>query len=130
MLTPDDIRAALRDCYDPDIPLNIVDLGLIDHIEVARDDQAPGANIPGVPTRHHIAITLTPTTQDEIKTAQLTAQIQNRLAGLESISHTTITLTETPLWTPQRISHAGRRILNLDNPFSILNNPVGKSNAR
>ena len=129
-MTGDDILAALRDCYDPDIPLNIVDLGLIDRIDITPDREAPGANIPGVPTRHHIAITLTPTTQDEIKTAQLTAQIQNRLAGLEAISRTTITLTESPAWTPQRISHAGRRILNLDNPFSILNNPVGKSNAR
>ncbi len=128
-MTTDDILAALRDCYDPDIPLNIVDLGLIDHIDLARDAEAPGANIPGVPTRYRIAITLTPTILDEIKTAQLSAQIQNRLAGIETVSRTTVTLTESPAWTPQRITPAGRRILNLDNPFSILNNPVGKSHA-
>ncbi len=129
-MTADDIRAALHDCYDPDIPLNLVDLGLIDCIELTHDYEAPGANIPGVPPRYRIALALTPTTHDEAKTAQLTAQIQNRLAGIESISRTTITLTEAPPWTTQRITPAGRRILNLDNPFSILNNPIAKTNAR
>ena len=121
-MTADDIRAALRNCYDPDIPLNIVDLGLIDRIEVTCDHQAPGANIPGVPPRYWITLALTTTTHDKIKNSQLTAQIQNRLAGIDSVSGTTIALAEAPPWTPQRITPAGRRILNLDNPFSILNN--------
>lgn len=123
MLTEADILRALRDCYDPDIPLNIVDLGLIDHITLTPDPTAPGANIPGVPTPHRIQITLTPTTPDQAKTAQLSAQISNRLAGIESISHTTIHLNENTPWTPARISPEGRRTLNLDSPFSILNNP-------
>jgi metal-sulfur cluster biosynthetic enzyme len=129
-MTDDDIRDALRDCYDPDIPLNLVDLGLIDHIELTRDHEAPGTNIPGVPPRYRIALSLTPTTHDEAKIAHLTAQIQNRLAGIESISRSTITLNQAPPWTTQRITPAGRRILNLDNPFSILNNPIAKTNAR
>ena len=36
-LTEEDVFAALRDCYDPEIPVNIVDLGLIYGVKVAPD---------------------------------------------------------------------------------------------
>ena len=35
-LTEDDVLQALRDCYDPEIPVNIVDLGLIYRVTLAR----------------------------------------------------------------------------------------------
>jgi metal-sulfur cluster biosynthetic enzyme len=114
MLTESDILAALRDCYDPALPCNIVDLGLIRSITITPDYEAPGSGIPGVPTRHKIQITLTPTSEDEAATSHLRAQIENRLAGLETVSHTTVTLLDTPAWTPQNITPAGRRTLGLD----------------
>jgi len=128
MLTQPNILRALRDCYDPDIPLNLVDLGCIDHIAITLDTQAPGANIPGVPPRHRVAIHLTPATQDETKQAQLSAQIQNRLAGIETIYKTEVHLSPDP-WSPTRITPEGRRILKLDNPFSILNNALSRHHA-
>lgn len=121
MLTEADILLALRDCYDPDIPLNIVDLGLVESIAVTPDANAPGAGIPGVPTPHRVNVTVTPTSEDDTKQAQLSAQISNRLAGMEQVSRSSITFS-TMLWTPQRISVEGRKALNLDSPFSILNN--------
>lgn len=114
MLTEDDILSALRDCYDPVLPCNIVDLGLIRSINITPDPEAPGQNIPGVPQKHKITITLTPTQQDETQLAQLQAQIINRLAGLETVSQTTVTLLEDPAWTPQDITPKGRRLLGLD----------------
>ena len=71
MLTESDILLALRDCYDPVLPCNIVDLGLIRSIAIAPDSEAPGANIPGVPQRHEIQIKLTPTSDDEAANSQL-----------------------------------------------------------
>ncbi len=65
MLTESDILLALRDCYDPVLPCNIVDLGLIRSITITPDPEAPGANIPGVPQKHTIKIELTPTQTDE-----------------------------------------------------------------
>ncbi len=109
-----DILTALRDCYDPVLPCNIVDLGLIHSIKITPDPKAPGHNIPGVPQKHKIAITLTPTQTDEAQLAQLQAQIINRLAGLETVSQTTITLLEEPAWTPQNITPKGRKLLGLD----------------
>jgi metal-sulfur cluster biosynthetic enzyme len=114
MLTESDILTALRDCYDPVLPCNIVDLGLIRFIAITPDHEAPGSGIPGVPQRHKIQITLTPTSEDEAANSQLRAQIENRLAGLETVSHTIVTLLNTPAWTPQSITPAGRKTLGLD----------------
>jgi metal-sulfur cluster biosynthetic enzyme len=114
------IQAALRDCYDPTLPCNIVDLGLVESITLTPDPEAPGATIPGVPQKFRVTITLTPTTQDEAANAQLTAQIQNRLAGLETILHTEVTLLQNPTWTPQRITPAGRRLLGLEGNPNLI----------
>jgi metal-sulfur cluster biosynthetic enzyme len=120
MLTESDILTALRDCYDPSVPCNIVDLGLIHSITITPDLEAPGSNIPGVPPRHRIDISLTPTQTDDTANAVLQAQITNRLAGLETVSQTTITLLHEPQWTPQSITPAGRKILGLDgNPHLV-----------
>ncbi len=123
-LTEADILAALRDCYDPILPCNIVDLGLIDSVAVAPDPDAPGAGIPGVPPRHRVHIALTLSTPEDPANpeaatqtaAQLTAQIENRLAAFETISRTEVALVGQPPWTPNRISPAGRRLLRLDTP--------------
>ncbi|MCU1320246.1 MAG: hypothetical protein JWP98_1764 [Edaphobacter sp.] len=120
MLTESDILMALRDCYDPEIPCNIVDLGLIQTITLRPDVEAPGTGIAGVPQKHRIEITLTPTNPTEASEAHLRAQIANRLAGLEAVSQTTITILSNPPWTPQSITPAGRRTLGLDgNPTLV-----------
>jgi metal-sulfur cluster biosynthetic enzyme len=114
MLTESDILQALRDCYDPVLPCNIVDLGLIRSITITPDPHAPGANIPGVPQKHIIEISLIPTQTDEAHNAQLSAQISNRFAGLETVSRISVTLLDAPIWTPLNITPAGRKTLGLD----------------
>lgn len=120
MLTESDILLALRDCYDPVLPCNIVDLGLIRSITVTPDLEAPGAHIPGVPQKHKIQIELTPTQADEAINTQLQAQIANRLAGLETVSRTAITLLDQPAWTPLNITPAGCKILGLDGNPNLI----------
>jgi metal-sulfur cluster biosynthetic enzyme len=120
MLTEDDIRAALRDCYDPELPLNIVDLGLVQSIAITPDTDAPGTGIPGVPQKHLVQIDLIPTHPTEAAEAHLRAQIANRLAGLETVTQTTVTILTTPTWTPKNITPAGRRILGLDGNPSLI----------
>jgi metal-sulfur cluster biosynthetic enzyme len=120
MLTESDILSALRDCYDPVLPCNIVDLGLIRAIRITSDPEAPGSNIPGVPQKHQIQIELTPTQSNEASTAQLQAQITNRLAGLETVSHTKVTLVNNPPWSPLNITPAGRKTLGLDGNPNLI----------
>lgn len=123
MLTPADITEALRACFDLanpfGKPVNIVDLGCIEHIILVPDPEAPGAGIAGVPQRQRLRLTLLPASQDEDARAQLAAQIENRLAGLEGLSQTSICLLETP-WTPSRLTPEARR--SLMPAFPILNN--------
>jgi metal-sulfur cluster biosynthetic enzyme len=126
MLTEPDIREALRACYDAGNPykkpVNIVDLGCIERISLALDLEAPGAGIPGVPPRQRLTLEIIPTSDDEDANVQLSAQIQNCLAGLPELSRTSLTLLDEP-WTPDRLSADARRRLKLDpTPFPILNN--------
>jgi metal-sulfur cluster biosynthetic enzyme len=95
-VTDEDLLRALRDCYDPILKRNIVDLGLIRSATLQEDHEAPGAGIPGVGPRYIANVTLVATSADETAIAQLRAQIENRLAGLPQISRTTVTLLPTP----------------------------------
>ena len=120
MLTESEIVTALRDCYDPELPCNVVDLGLVRAVTITPDRDAPGAGIPGVPQKHHVHIDLILTNPSEAAEAQTRAQIANRLAGIEAVSRTTITILSTPAWTPGNITPAGRKTLGLDgNPQLI-----------
>jgi metal-sulfur cluster biosynthetic enzyme len=107
-LTESDILAALRDCYSPEIPLNIVDLGLVHSISIAPDPGAPGAGIPGVPPRHRVTVALTLNQIADVEDTPLIAQIQNRLAAFQTISRTEVTLLSEPAWNPGRITPEGR----------------------
>jgi metal-sulfur cluster biosynthetic enzyme len=126
MLTEADILTALRDCYDPALPCNIVDLGLIRSVAVALDLDAPGSGIPGVPQKHRIDVAMTLTNPTEEAAAQLSAQISNRLAGIEEAGTATVTILTEPAWTPLEITPAGRRTLGLDGNPSLVQIRQGK----
>jgi metal-sulfur cluster biosynthetic enzyme len=113
-MTEEVIREALRDCYDPEVPCNIVDLGLIYCIMVEPDPEAPGAGIPGVPIRHKVGIGLTLTSKGCPAHTQIVAQIEGRLSAFEEISRTEVELVWEPAWTPARISAQGRKLLGID----------------
>ncbi len=108
MLTDTQIRDALRDCYDPEIALNIVDLGLVYRITLAEDPDAPGI-IP----KQKVSIDLTLTSPNCPAHEQIAAQIQNRLAGIQGISKSSVQIVWEPKWTPERITEAGRKQLGI-----------------
>jgi hypothetical protein len=91
MPTPD-LLQLLRDCYTPLDRRNIVDANLVRSAALTPDADAPGSTIPGVPPRYLALITLYAPGTDEAANAQLVAQIENRLLGLESISRVEVTL--------------------------------------
>lgn len=120
MLSETDIRDALRDCYDPALPCNVIDLGLLRALHVTPDLDAPGAGIPGVPERVRVHLTITATSPTDDAVAQLSAQIRNRLAGLEAVSHTEVHVQREPAWSPADITPAGRRALGLEGNRSLV----------
>lgn len=103
-----DILMALRDVYDPELPLNIVDLGLVYRVTVEPDPDAPGM-LP----RQKVEVDVTMTTKGCPAHEKILETIQNRLAGLQQISHAKVKLVWEPAWTSQRISPAGRKRLGM-----------------
>jgi metal-sulfur cluster biosynthetic enzyme len=83
---------ALRDCFHPVLRRNIVELKMVRSVEVERDLDAPGTGIPGVPQKYIARVAVTAPGSDEAQNAQLVAQIENRLAGMEEISRAEVRL--------------------------------------
>jgi metal-sulfur cluster biosynthetic enzyme len=107
-LNEHDIRNALKDVYDPELPVNIVDLGLVYRVEVQPDPDAPGM-IP----RQKVVIDLTLTTPGCPSHAQITEQIRNRLAGIQEVSESQVNLVWEPKWSPARISPEAQQRLGI-----------------
>jgi metal-sulfur cluster biosynthetic enzyme len=104
-----DIREALRVCFDPELPVNIVDLGLVYAVQVQQDEEWPGFE-----PRYVIHVTLTMRAPSEEREAMLIGQVKNRLAGLPDVSRSEVSLTWEPAWTADRMSAAARQQLGLD----------------
>jgi metal-sulfur cluster biosynthetic enzyme len=107
-VTEDDIRTALRDCFDPEVKLNLVDLGLIYDISVAPDPKSTKA-LP----RQHVKVAMTLTTPQCPASGLIFEQVHNRLASIPQVSKAEVELVWEPKWTPHKISPAGRKQLGL-----------------
>ena len=102
-LTEEDVLTALRDCYDPEIPVNIVDLGLIYTVKLTPDENSKRA-FP----RQRVELDMTMTSQGCPAHVMIIEQVRNRLAGVPEISDTVVNLVWEPAWTPHRISPQAR----------------------
>lgn len=110
-LTEADVLEALRVCFDPELAVNIVDLGLVYAIRVERD-----INAPGFEPRYAVLVTMTMRTPSEDREAMLMGQVRNRLAGTREISRADVELVWEPHWTADRMTLAARQQLGLDRP--------------
>lgn len=108
MLTESEILTALRDCFDPEVKLNLVDLGLIYKVETGPDPHST----PKWP-RQWVKVTMTLTTPQCPASGLIFEQVHNRLAGIPDIGKVEVDLVWEPKWTPHRISAAGRRQLGI-----------------
>ncbi len=107
-LTEEDVTNALRDVFDPELPVNIVDLGLVYGVKVEPDPDAPGM-LP----RQKVAVEMTMTTKACTLHPMIVEQVRNRLAGIREISESTVDLVWEPAWTPDRISPAAQKQLGI-----------------
>jgi metal-sulfur cluster biosynthetic enzyme len=103
VLTEDEILGALKQCYDPEIPVNVVDLGLIYgvRIEPAGDQQ-------------DVAIDMTLTAQGCPEHVNISAQVKNRLEQLPGVRNANVNIVWTPPWTPERLSAEARKQLGIE----------------
>ena len=95
----DKVYTELKQVYDPEIPVNIVDLGLV------YDVQVEGSTC-------NVTMTLTSQACPEAKT--IPDVVKRRCNTVEGIDETVVSVVWDPPWTPQRISPEGRHILGID----------------
>ncbi|HVJ07970.1 MAG TPA: metal-sulfur cluster assembly factor [Acidisarcina sp.] len=108
-LTEQDVLTALKDCYDPEVPVNIVDLGLVYGVTLQPDADST----PAFP-RQHVAVEMTLTTPHCPAHSMMVEQIRNRLAGIPEISQAKVNLVWQPAWGPERITPEGRKALGFE----------------
>src|ERR1700730_1983559 len=99
-LTRERVYDALRQCYDPEIPINIVDLGLI--YDVQHDDAG------------NVAVKMTLTTQGCPSALAIPEQVKQRVAAIEEVRDIQVEIVWEPAWNPSMISAEGRKALGLD----------------
>lgn len=91
--------AGLYDVYDPEIGLNVVDLGLIYQIDFIEDEK-------------RIAVSMTLTTQFCPMGESITADVTQSLANTFKDCQVNVDLTFDPPWNADRISAEGQEFLN------------------
>jgi metal-sulfur cluster biosynthetic enzyme len=103
-LTEDDVRNALRQCYDPEIPVNIVDLGLIYNIGFATtpDDQ------------QDVTVEMTLTAQGCPEHVNISAQVKARVEQLPGVHTVNVNVVWSPPWTPERLSPDAKKQLGIE----------------
>jgi metal-sulfur cluster biosynthetic enzyme len=113
-VTEEEVRSALKQCYDPEIPVNIVDLGLI--YAVRFEAVAPASAEPGSPEneRQDVSVDLTLTSPGCPSHVMIGEQVKNRLEQMPGIRTATVNVVWTPAWTPERLSPEARTQLGIE----------------
>ncbi|MGA9471099.1 MAG: metal-sulfur cluster assembly factor [Terriglobales bacterium] len=108
-VTEQDVLSALKSCYDPEIPVNIVDLGLIYSVKFAaapteRPEEA----------KQDVTVDLTLTSQGCPEHVNISAQVKSRLEQLPGIRDAKVNVVWTPPWTPERLSPDAKKQLGIE----------------
>jgi probable FeS assembly SUF system protein SufT len=94
----------LRTCFDPEIPVNIVDLGLVYGMEL-RPDTDGG---------HKVEVKMTLTAQGCGMGATIALEAKEKVLSVAGITEANVDLVWEPPWNPQMISPEGRERLGID----------------
>lgn len=96
MVSKETVIEALKECYDPEIPVNIVDLGLIYDVRVNSSK---------------IEIDMTLTAPGCPMSAVISGGVKERLLELDGISDVLVNMVWEPAWTPDKMSEDARKAL-------------------
>ncbi len=96
--TEDDVWTALHECYDPEIPVNIVDLGLVYSVDITDDKvvvqmslTAPGCGMGPV----------------------IANDVRMRLLGIPGVKNAIVEIVWSPMWNPSMMTEEARRMLGM-----------------
>jgi FeS assembly SUF system protein len=95
----DDILAALKTVYDPEIPADIYELGLIYKVDL-KDDRG-------------VDVLMTLTTPNCPAAGELPTMVENAVASVPGVGVVNVNLVWDPAWSPDRMSDEARLVLNM-----------------
>lgn len=95
----DEIVAALKTVYDPEIPADLYELGLI--YKIAMDDD------------HMVTIDMSLTTPNCPSAAVLPGEVQKAVAGVSGVHEAKVNIVWDPPWEPSRMSEEARWVLDM-----------------
>lgn len=95
---------ALKTCFDPEIPVNIVDLGLVYDLAV---EKTPAGG-------HAVDVKMTLTAPGCGMGPVIAEDARQKISVLPTVESATVHIVWDPVWAPQMISAEGRKILGLE----------------
>ena len=101
-VTVESVHAMLKQCYDPEIPVNIVDLGLV-------YDTALGEGDDGT----EVTVKMTLTAQGCGMGPTIAADAQSKILSLEGVASADVEIVWDPPWNQSMISDEGRETLGM-----------------
>jgi len=105
----DGVMNALRNCYDPEIPVNIVDLGLVYNVAIDEDN---------------VKVRMTLTTMGCPAHAYLMHQVQMEIEKIPGVKKAEVEIVWDPPWTPDKMNPEARKRLEAgQEPVTIEFNP-------
>ena len=99
LLNEEIIYEALKDVYDPEIPVNIVDLGLVYGVEIKDND---------------VKVNMTLTFAGCGMGPYIAQQAEWRIAEIEEVDDVEVDLIFEPPWNPDMLSEDGKKELGID----------------
>ncbi|MGP0019046.1 MAG: metal-sulfur cluster assembly factor [Candidatus Sulfotelmatobacter sp.] len=107
-ITEEDVLSALKSCYDPEIPVNIVDLGLIYKVNFTPTAENAAE------AKQDVTVEMTLTAQGCPEHVNISAQVKSRIEQLPGVGNCTVNVVWTPPWTPERLSPDARKQLGIE----------------
>tara|TARA_R110001592_G_scaffold7032_2_gene39453 strand:- start:20237 stop:20779 length:543 start_codon:yes stop_codon:yes gene_type:complete len=102
-INEDHVWAALRQCYDPEIPVNIVDLGLIYKCEIVKTSEG----------KHEVHIEMTLTAAGCGMGPSIIADVERKVSQVPNVDNVIIELVFDPPWNNDRLSDEAKLELGM-----------------
>ena len=96
MVEQADVKDALRDVYDPEIPVNVVDLGLIYDVSIVDG---------------RVEVEMTLTSMGCPIADQIFEKVTDTIAGVDGVEEVQVNPTWDPPWSPEKATDAGQQKL-------------------
>jgi metal-sulfur cluster biosynthetic enzyme len=108
-VSKDDVVAVLRTVFDPEIPVNVYDLGLVYDVDVDGEEV-------------HVVMTLTSPSCPSA--AEIPDMVENKVLDGLAVRKCRVHIVWQPPWSAERITPEGRRILGLDDGGNAETEPA------